>query len=150
MAYIIASKVLRFYLAWFIGSGLYFFLAMATVYDGFPSIIGQSIVAIIISAVLSLISVIIGLPFMVFSSNRSKRHSMIIGGLGLFVGFIFFMFPELLLPIFQCLVPVFQNYIVEPVFIPVYFGYFIIIFTIANWPKMNIIRHKEGTEPWLP
>jgi len=136
-----APKFLRLITAWLIGSGVYFLYAIATVYDGFPSLVCQPFMAMGFSAVIVFVSLILGLPLMLLTPHRPQWLAITFAGFSLLVGLSFLFIPDVFSPLFEWLFPKVQEVFTSVVFIPVYLGYFILIFTIVNWPKMNIIRH---------
>ena len=133
-------KFLRLIIAWLIGSAIYFLYAIATVYDGLPSLICQPFMAMGFSAIIVFISLVLGLPLMLLTPHRPQWFANVVAGVSLLCGLSFLLIPEVFSSLFEWLLPEIQAVFSSVVFIPVYLGYFILIFTIVNWPKMNIVK----------
>ena len=137
------SKVQRLIIAWLIGSGIYFFFAMATGWDGFPYVICQSFMAMGFSAVVVFGSLILGLPLRLLTPYRPQWVAVTFTGFGLLIGLWFVFFPNVFSPLFVWLYPKVQETLTSIGAIPFYLGYFILLFTIVNWPRMKIVG--DGT-----
>jgi hypothetical protein len=136
----LGSKFLRLFIAWAIGGGIYFIYAIATVYDGFPSLVCQPFMAMGISAVFTFIALIIGLPLMLLTPYRSQSLAIIVACIGLLIGFSLLFIPKTFTFMFQNIFPAIQNEDISAIFMPVFLGYFIVIFTIVNWPRIRFIK----------
>ncbi len=140
---VIRWKLLRMFIAWTIGCCIYFIIAIATVYDGFPSMVCQPFMAMFFSAVMTFLALIIGLPLMLLTPYRPQWLAMIVAGISLFIGFSLIFIPSVFTSVFQRVFPAFQGAGISPGFVPIYFGYFIVIFSIANWPRTRFISLRK-------
>jgi hypothetical protein len=132
----LGTKYLRLCTAWIVGCVIYFFLAIGLCYDGFISMICQPFMAMIVSAVVTILSLILGLPLMLPTPHRPLWLAVAAAGICLITGILFFCLPGPFVPLFRWIPATIQNNIDSPEFLPIYAGYIIIIFTIVNWPKI--------------
>lgn len=139
---IIIPKLIRMFIAWGIGSLMYFILAIATVYDGFISMLCQPFIAMGVSAVITLIALIIGLPLLLLTPYRPQWLAMVLAVICLFGGFSLFLLPSAYSSIFLSIYPD-QGKIISPLSVPIYIGYIVFIFTIVNWPRMRFKKPSK-------
>jgi len=115
-----------------VGSVIYFLYAIATVYDGFPSMVCQPFMAMGVSVVFVVMSFVVGLPLMFITPYRPNWLAIIVAGISLLLGLVLLCFPSTFEFLFQALFTYLNDAGISRNFMPVYVGYFIVIFTITN------------------
>lgn len=139
----VVGKLARLGAGLVVGSALYLMFAV-TVYHGLPSVIFQPILALGLSSAVVIVAFIAGLPLRILTRYRPRWFAMLVAAVSLVFAFALMCFPMTFLFMFRGIAQAVQGKILDPEWVPVYFGYFVVIFVIVNWPQTGLLSWGKG------